>query len=141
VAGWVIRAAAPATRVGNDTHGRILCTLGTPCELLLHDVYIHRDVPWGRGLVPKVYGQLPTGPGWNDDGPPPELPILPALERHEDPMRVIVPEVLEYHDILSHVMGRLSRNIRDFVLTRIRLPFPPMPALVALEAPLPEAAK
>ncbi len=138
--GWVNRGKAPAFRVGDDTHGRILCTLGTPAELLIHDVFVHNALPWADQLAPKVYGQLPTGPSGVDDGPPPELPLLPDIVRERgDAIDVLTPDLPDYHEIVGHVVARLGLDLLQFTRTRVRLTYPPIPTLVSLEGRLPEA--
>ena len=139
LAGWVNRGHASAFRVGDDTHGRVFCTLGTPAELVLHDVFIHKDLNWDPTLTPRVYGQLPTGPSGADDGPPPELPMLPEIEVDDgDPIDLLTPDLPDYHKIVAYVLARLKLDLRSFTRTRLRLAYPPIPTLVSLETRLPE---
>ncbi len=110
-----------------------------PPKSLFHDVFFHTDLNWNLELTPKVYEQLPTRPSGADDGPPPELPLLPEVEFNTgDRIDLLTPDLHNYHEIVAHVLARLNLDLRSFARTRLRLTCPPIPALVSLETRLPE---
>lgn len=102
----------------------------TPCEVLVFDQFIHRDLfpPSPRNV--RMYANL-VDPAHFADGQ-----LLPTFERVETLGRaqeaVHTPDIPRYGEVAQYVFERLGWDSRQFELYRLRMQFPPMPTAVVV---------
>ncbi len=133
------RAFVRRTRAPNDTIGEHGVRLYTPVEILIHDLFVHRDL--GYALSPEIflYSQMPGGPVFpasgRDQG---RLPVPEQLQRLGScPPDFVAPELPQYSQQLQSVFDGLKWDPNEFHGFRFKLPYPPIPAIAVLRYDLP----
>jgi hypothetical protein len=128
------------TRSDNETIGGHIARLGTPVELLIHDIFIHESLDFA--LPPKIglYSQLPEGPTFTGtDMNSGRLPILEkVIELGTGAAAATTPEMPDYAEMVKMVYDRLEWNPSQFYGFRFKLRFPPIPSLAILYYDLPD---
>lgn len=137
--GWISRACFSRWKSKQDQFGEHFVTLGTPAELLVHELYLHRDC-WPIE-PPRVacYGQLPGGPVYPHDGRDASvLPLADPVVPLSTPS-VQDPDGLPRHsEMVELAIARLGHKPSDFRGVRFLLRYPPIPAVLAFRYPLSE---
>lgn len=127
-------------RVDGDTIGEHNVRLYTPVELLIHDLYVHRELAYALQPETLLYNQLPNLPAYPEGGR--EGGRLPLPESLQDlgggPPGTVIPELPNYAALLEGVFAARNWNLRDFHGFRLRMAFPPIPTLAVLRYDLPE---
>ncbi|MGH7131058.1 MAG: hypothetical protein ACREJO_03840 [Phycisphaerales bacterium] len=139
ITGWILRSDVERWRSGLDELGEHFVSLVTPAELLVHDVFLHRDL-WPQ-LPPTAhcYSLLPGGPVYPRGGRTRGLlPLVDPLLNLGSPPDATLPEAPRYHQIIAAVFKRIGFEPTEFRGVRFRLRYPPIPALVTMRYPLPE---
>lgn len=141
VTGWMHRGEVSKHRTDDDRFGEHLVNLGTPAELLIFDLFVHRELTFAIPPTLAVYSQLPGGPLYpatgRDRG---RLPVSDGLiELGAGPPDVVTIEVPRYRQMLERTCDRLGFALADFHGFRLRLPYPPIPACAVMRYELPEA--
>ncbi len=130
---FVRRTVAP-----NDTLGEHVARLYTPVELLIHDLFVHRDLSYAFSPEAHLYSQLPSQAPFPMGGR--KKGRLPLWEQVHHlgwgTSSVMTPELPQYHGMIGSVFDRLSWNPQDFQVFRFELPYPPIPTLAVLRYPL-----
>lgn len=131
------RTAAPG-----DTLGEHTARLYTPCELLIHDLFVHRDLVFAMNPEVHLYSQLPINPPYPTGGR--DADQLPLAERVQSlgagPPIVLTPELPQYHSMIDAVFHRAGWNPRDFHGFRLQVRYPPIPTAAVFRYPLPPAS-
>lgn len=137
VTGWILRSEVQRWRSDLDALGEHLVTLATPAELLVHDVFLHRDLWPHNPPVTHCYSLLPGGPvyprGGRNRG---LLPMVDPLLNIGSPPDATLPEAPRHHQIVAAVFKRLGFEPSEFRGVRFRLRYPPIPAIVTTRYPL-----
>ncbi|MCP4246032.1 MAG: hypothetical protein GY778_03190 [bacterium] len=124
----------------NDTIGEHLARLYTPVELLIHDLFVHKDLSYAFSPELFLYSQLPSGPAFPTAGR--DRGLLPVAERVIDlgggPPDVVTPELPRYPHMIRSVFDRLKWDATDFRGFRVKMRYPPIPTLAILRYDLPE---
>lgn len=139
VTGWYRRNGLTRNPTADDKFGEHTARLNTPCELLIHDIFIHRSLAFALNPTLHVYGQLPGGAVYPDDGRDiPEVHTVEQLTRLNNggPPDVTIPEYGKYRPLVELVMTRMGWQLNDFVGFRYRLRYPPVPAVAVCRYPL-----
>jgi hypothetical protein len=142
ISAWVWRAGVSPWRTETDRFGEHFVHLSTPVKLLVHDLFVHRDVPFSLPPQADLYSQLPGGPvfpaGGRDRG---RLPLANGvIDLGSGPPDAVAPEVPRYQTMIERVCERLGHPAAEFAGFRLRLPYPPIPALAVLRHELPRRA-
>ena len=102
----------------------------TPCEVLIFDQFIHKDLFPPSPREVRMYANL-TDPARFADGQ-----LLPVFERVEMLGRgqevVHSPDIPRYGEMAQYLFERLGWDARQFELHRLRIRFPPMPTAVVV---------
>jgi hypothetical protein len=141
MAGWVMRGHLPAYRSEQDPMpiGCEATQLHTPVELLINDVFVHRSLMYAMNQHLTIHSQLPGGALFPQDGL--EAGILPVsceVESLGSPLDLTTQEFPQFPKLARRMAQAMGHSIDDFEGYRLRLKYPPMPALVALKFDLPE---
>lgn len=140
ITGWMNRACVSRFRTQQDELGELMSTISTPSELLISDVYIHRDA--GMRLPPQLalYSMLPGEPPYPMAGR--DRGMLPLREGMTDlgasPPDTIVPEFARYRQLVDLVCERMGWSSNDFAGYRLRMRYAPIPTLTVFRFPLAE---
>ncbi len=140
VAGWFYRAGNSIFRTKDDVFGEHLVHVSTPTELLVFDLYVHKDFAFAHHPTISVYSNLPGGqtfsPAHRDKA------LLPVgehvTELGSSPPSTMVPEVPRYSRVISSAFERLGWSDADFHGFRFRIKYPPVPSLALFRYPLAE---
>ncbi|MGD8450673.1 MAG: hypothetical protein PVJ57_02545 [Phycisphaerae bacterium] len=138
--GVISRELASYYRTADNTFGEHLLELRTPAELMLFDLFVHKDLPLCLPPAFAVYGEL-----WSWPSTPASraamgaLPITAAVEYlGSGPPTVDIVEVPRYREMVDQVFARAGWEARDFRAYRVRMTYPPIPAMAVLHFELPE---
>lgn len=120
-----------------DTIGEHIARLYTPVKLLVHDMFVHRDLAYAQSPGVFLYSQLPSGPpyptGGRDHG---KLPLPESVQELGRPPDVVTPELPTYRRMIDWVFARSGWNPAEFFGFRLRMRFPPTPTLALFRYPL-----
>lgn len=138
--GWIDREVAVRHRTESDRFGEHVVSINTPAELLIFDLFVHRDIGFNMPPQLLLYSQLPGGPlypkGGRDRG------ILPLREEiirlGEGPPDMVTPEIPRYHVIMEQAMRRLRDDPSKYMGFRLKLRYPPIPTMAVYRHTLPE---
>ncbi len=138
VIGIFARRFVRRTKLEGDTLGEHLARLYTPAELLVHDLFVHRDLQNAMGPSIHLYDQLPIAPsypvGGRDQG---ELPVFDTVQALGPGTRsAMVPEFGPYCSMIDAACERLELNSADLMGFRFRLKYPPIPSVALFRYPL-----
>ncbi len=115
---FVRRYCAP-----NDTLGDHVARLYTPVELLVHDLFVHRDLEYALSPEIALYSQLPSGPPYPLGGR--NCGLLPVWEKVHQlgscPPGVVTPELPQYRHMIDRVFDRMGWSARDFYGFRFKM--------------------
>jgi hypothetical protein len=138
ISGWLSRSWVSPWRTEDDRFGEHLVQLSTPVKLVVHDLFVHRDVPFSLPPRTLLYSQLPGGPVYpqcgRDRG---QLPLREDVIELGTPPDVIIPELPRHRRITDAVFARLDGTAADFVGYRLKLRFPPIPTVAVFRHELP----
>ncbi len=125
----------------NDTMGEHVARLYTPVELLIHDLFVHKELMYAFSPRAFLYSLLPSHPPYPCGGR--ERGRLPLGEEVQSLGRgssaVLTPELPQYHGMIESVFGRLEWKPQDFHVFRFQMRFPPIPTLAVLRYDLPKS--
>lgn len=129
------------TAAEGDTIGEHVARLYTPVELLIHDLFVHKDLTYAFSPDVFLYSQLPSHPtfphGGRDRGLLPIHEEVKALGKGST--ATLTPELPQYHGMIESVFGRLAWNPADFHVFRFEMRYPPIPTLAVLHYTLPDS--
>ena len=113
----------------------LVAAVTMPAEVLLFDLFVHRDL--AQGLTPQcsVFGKL-----WEEGGTFDASARLPIEEEINDlgrGVRVDTSLVPRYDELVSRVFQRAGWNAGEFHCFRLVLDYPPMSSVVAMNIRLP----
>ena len=126
-------------RVEGDTIGEHNARLNTPAELLVHELYVHEELDHALQPQALLYSQLPSQPsyplGGRDNG---RLPLADQVQSLGfGPPDPFLAELHDYSRKLHGVFDRLGWDINRFHGFRLKVKYPPMPALAVMRYDLP----
>lgn len=136
--GELLRSAE--TRYRDATHQDLLFMppVRIPCEALLLDIFVHRDLFGPLQLTQAMYCDA----GMRDPTQP--LYDWERLPLHDEPeylgpgmTHANAPDVPRYLDLLRYGFDRAGWDSQQFDAYRLRVFYPPVPATVTLSHPMP----
>ncbi|MBL8758175.1 MAG: hypothetical protein JNK35_07085 [Phycisphaerae bacterium] len=133
--GTIARRAAPRYRLPGDTHANFSAQLSMPAEMLLFDVFLHRDLDaWGEPesfLYGQLYGSEPRIGDFR-------IPVGEKAELVPGRPPAIHTSVVPQHErVIDYAMQRLGWNLRDFRVWRLMVKYPPMHSMAVMRFSLP----
>lgn len=137
--GGVMKGVLSKHRTPEDRYGSHNSLLSTPVELLIHDLFVHRSLGFAMNPKSVIYNQLPSGPIYPVDGlDAGVMRIGVEVEELGSPPDLTTPEFGGYPRLVEMMAKALGCAVDDLVGYRVRLKFPPIPALSALRHELAE---
>jgi hypothetical protein len=137
--GWVQRKVVSRWRTAADEFGEHFVSLSTPAELVIHDLFVHRDLPFARRPGAFLYSQLPGGVSYPNG--PRDRGMLQLSEPIQDlsgePPRPATADVPPYSQLTRTVFTRMGHRAEDFYGVRIQVRYPPVPAILLYRYALP----
>jgi len=126
-------------RAPDDTIGEHYARLYTPAEVLIHDLFVHRELTHAHSPEIFVYSQLPGTPSYPTAGRDRGLLSIsdPVIELGCPP-DVVTTELPGYGRMMRSVFERLNWRAEEFHGFRFRLRYPPIPTLAMWRYELPE---
>jgi hypothetical protein len=138
IAAFVMRGKLPMFGTEDDRLGCHVTQLYTPVELLINDFFVHRSLMFAMNPRLAIHSQLASGPMFPADGMDAGIMRVGcSLELLGSPPDLTTPEFPQFPALAHQMVGALGHDIEDFVGYRLRLKYPPLPALVALKYELP----
>lgn len=120
----------PHARTESDRLSRFICDLSVPSELVVFDLFVHESLDYA--MPPEVMLSSliePREPGLERS----RLPLHEKLEAlgpaSEPPLTLEVPR---YHDMLARVFERTGWAANEFHGFRLKMAYPPMPAVLSM---------
>jgi len=130
VTGEIIRELSPVYATSENKRALFGAVVRTPCEVFVHDHFVHRDLfpDAERELV--VFSELNSSVTQDDDD---MLPISESVECLGRGLSVArTAAVPGYMKLLRGVFARAGWDPDDFDLYRVRMAYPPMPTSVVI---------
>ncbi len=137
VVGRVVRGLVPADISSGDRHAEHQMNLITPVEVMIFDLFLHRDLRQSRHTpTMSVYGQLPFVSSYPSDGL--DSMVIPVSESVQPlhPADLNVAELPRYREMLDEACSAAGVGMDQMVGHRFRLRFPPMPATAVFRYPI-----
>lgn len=137
-------AKIPKYAAKDDPYAEFGVIVSTPCENLLQDIYIHKDLDPSQGIESTVFGR-PGGVGCSPYDPGPSgagarLPIRADIKkipgRTPTPDTRLVPQLA---DIVSDIFRKMKWDAGDFEGFRATLKYPPLSSFSTIKFRLPDA--
>lgn len=122
-----------------DNLGEHIVRLSTPVEVLYHDLYVHRSLTFAQNPTIHLYSDLPGGPLFPYDGL--ERGLLPMSEEIIDlgsPPNAAAADIPRYRRMATTAAERMGWTLSDFRGFRLRMRYPPIPALAVYRYELPK---
>jgi hypothetical protein len=136
----VVRNAASYFCDEHNRNNEYFALVRTPCEVLINDLFVHKDTfgPLKPELV--VYGDLLGGPEYPAGGHEPlRLPINGSVDYlGRGPGVAATPDVPRYPELAQHVFERLGWDGQAFDVYRARIAYPILSSLVVMRHSLRE---
>lgn len=126
--GWVHYATASKRAIVPGERGEHGVLLTTPVEMLFHDLFIHESFDFAMKPQAHMYSMMPNGPGYPANAPGPQVLPVPA-DIVEVDGSTDTPEVPCYAPLMESLMQRLNSNIQQFRGFRVKVKYPPIPAM------------
>ena len=138
--GWTYRNASVRHLSEGDVIREHFVSLSTPAEMVIHDLFMHRDLSFARRPTAHLYSQLPGGVSYPNG--PRDRGLLQLSEPIQDlsgePVRPVTTEVPNYARLVQHVIERLGFTMNDFFGVRMLLRYPPIPTTLMYRYELPQ---
>lgn len=133
----LVQRHIPYYRDESNIWGEHSARCDTPSELLIVDLYIHRDLPFRLPPEALLFSEMGVYPALHD-----RRVRLPLHEQVHDlgdaPLPVVTPEVRRYNQMVQTVFKRTGWNHSDFRGFRMKVPYPACPTSLKLRYPLPD---
>ncbi|MHC4080246.1 MAG: hypothetical protein ACYS15_07110 [Planctomycetota bacterium] len=142
VFGSYMRPFAGCYRDGANRFGEHPTMLFTPSELLIADLFVHRDLPFNQDPELVLYSRLFSGVDaeW-EARESNRLPVTDPVHELGSPPVVATPHSPTYPRLVEKVCDRLGWSLEAFRGYRVVMSYPPIPTVLILRYPLPERPK
>lgn len=136
ITGELARNAAPRYRDEHNQVGEFVTEARTPCEALVFDHFVHKDLFNGGRPELRVYSTLGGPDTWQERD---RLPLPESIEYlGQGPAVLQTPDVPRYEAMARYVFDTLAWDAEQFDVYRARLHYPPTPTAVVIRYQLPE---
>lgn len=137
-----IQRNIPAHRTPGNEWGEHSARIDTPAELLIVDMFFHKDFAFAIPPEPVLYSEL--GDVATAPGPTRERRRLPLNESLEDlgldPLPIATPEIPRHSQMVRTLFDRMGWSPKDFQGFRIRIAYPAYPTALMFRYRLPDRA-
>ena len=138
--GWLCREFATRYRSADDTHGAHFIRLDTPAELLIQDLFVHRDLAFAMAPEVELYSVLSDAsitPVMARTGT--QIPFCESVtELGWGSAMVATPDVPRYVQLVEAVFDRAGWTDTDFCAFRFKMRYPPISTVAVLRYELAE---
>jgi hypothetical protein len=116
--------------------------LFTPSELLIADLFVHRDLPFELPPEPTLYSGLFSGvDARGARGDAQSMPLLETMHELGGPPIVATPHIPRYPKLVQTVCDQLEWDVKEFRGYRFLMAYPPIPTVLVMQYPLPQRPK
>lgn len=124
---------------GEEDFGELGVPIITPCENLLFDLIVHRDLDYLDNLEAVVMGKIFTqGDSLSVGDADSALPIkLQPIKLAGSPPAIATPLVPRYTELFGYVGRCMDWDLSAFSAVRLQVTYPPLGSTVLLRFPLP----
>lgn len=127
----------PHARTAVDHTSRFVCDLSLPSELVIFDVFIHASMAYAHPPQAMLSSLIePREPGLDRSRLPLHEPLVELGPASAPPLTLEMPH---YGELVGRVFERTGWNADEFLGYRVKMAYPPMPAVLSMTYPLPEA--
>ncbi len=125
---------------GDDRYLASMNDLATPSELVMHDIFIHRDLKLDATPEVLLLDRLSTSRGYqHDEVEADRMPLSThILNVSAGPLSSSLKQYPEYAKALQYVLKNQGIDGNDLHGHRFTMTFPPVPSAVVMRLPLPE---
>lgn len=136
--GEIARNAGPCFREEHNQFVELVASVMTPCESLVFDQLVHRDLVDMGNAELAIYGALGgSTPPMTMDCHRFRLPVFEEVEPLGRGLNVLhTADVPRYVDLIRHVLQRVGWREEDFTAYRAKLAFPPLSTSVVVRGEL-----
>lgn len=140
VFGDIHRNAAEKWRCAKNRFEASMNDLYTPTEMVVHDVFLHRDLTCFGEPEVMLLDRLSAARGYNPNvDEQHKLPLSKNISRiSAGRAGCSLRQFEQYADLIQTVFDRIEHTASDFVGFRFALSHPPIPSAVILRFALPE---
>ncbi len=133
------RKFAPWHRDDLNRYGEHPTLLFTPCEALIADVFVHRDLPFEMPPEAALYSGLFDGvdAAWSGRESD-RMSLAESVQKLGSPPSIATPLVPRYPQMVKTVYDCMGWRAKDFRAYRLMMKYPPIPTVLVLRYPLPE---
>jgi hypothetical protein len=126
-AGWIERGVGVSGAIPE-----LRMTLGTPVELAVHELFIHRDLASTHEFKAQLQQQLPGSTGGSPlhESQRGLMPMLEMPEQMPADESKTIDGFARYPEMMADLFTRLKSSPRDFKRLRVSLPFPPIATML-----------
>lgn len=140
VYGSVLRATGPLYRDPHNQFMELGCSLVTPVETLVFDLFVHASMPWALHPELGVFSRISSSSDFSS--PARERNRVVITEQVADLGRglaaLVTPAMPRHVPLVRTVFERVGWNPDDFHALRVVMSYPPIPSTMLLISPLPE---
>lgn len=132
--GYIDKQPKPRYKDQNNQYGELMCLIDTPIETLMFDLIVEREIAERIHPESMIYGRA-NGPNQGKDVRSPKnlVPYKESLKLLEPGANMLMtPLIPSYSQLGERVIGKLGRDMSDFVCWRMILDFPIMPSTVSI---------
>lgn len=137
--GWTRKKICSRWQMSEDDDSEHFVSMSTPAELVIHDLFIHRDLSYALNPSTYLYNQLPGAIAYPNG--PKESGLLQLAERIQDlggcPPQATSPDVPAYSQLVNWVIERNGHKLNEFHGVRLQMRFPPIPSMLLYRYPMP----
>ena len=133
-----IHRRMPHFRTETDRFSKFMCDLNVPSEVTLLDLFVHESM---AGLLPPTVTMSSLIEPREPDADRCRLPLHePVIELGAPSPAPLTLEVPRYGEMIDLVMARMGWTPEEFTGFRVRMNYPPLPAVLVMRYELPGAA-
>lgn len=133
-------AFASYYRDEHNNMGRHRFLVRTPADLMVFDLFVHRDLSTAMQPQFVLYSNLDLESGPAMTAAALERHRLPTMESIESlgayPPRPATPEIPRYDEMVGYVFRQLGWREADFAGFRLKMRYPPLPTTAVFQWPL-----
>lgn len=125
---WVHFATASKRTMVPGEKGEHGVLLTTPAEVMIHDLFIHESFDFAMSPESKTYSMMPNGPGYPGNALGPQVLPVPTDIIEVDALSH-TSEVVCFAPLMQSLMNRFNADASKFRGFRVKVKYPPIPAM------------
>lgn len=139
--GYIDMQPKPRYKDRKNQYGELMCLIDTPIETLMFDLIVERELAERIHPESLIYGRA-NGPNQRNDVRSLKklVPFKESLKLLEPGANMLMtPLIPSYNKLGERVIGKLGRDMSEFVCWRLMLDYPIMPSTVSIRFELEDA--